>query len=317
MKKIIALLLVLCSCGLYAQVDPMQAMADSMAKADSLAALKHDYVHASFKGTRLINFPTLETVGKNCLDFRIQHRFGEFSSGSYNAWGLDGGACIRLSLDYGINDWLAVGIGRTSIDKLADASFKAKILRQKTDNSIPVTVTWSSGINYTFMKDNAGIAAGYDKYHYPLDRISYTNCLIIGRKFNNRLSIEFNGFWVHYNIVDHYTDKNDIFAAGLSARYKVTNHMAITAEYAHRLNKYSDLYDTYHDPFGIGIDLETGGHVFQMHFTNQFGMNEAEYIPYTTSDWLATNSKGMWAPGFRLGFNISRVFVLSKEGNGW
>jgi hypothetical protein len=202
-----------------------------------------------------------------------------------------------------------VGIGRTSVDKLADASFKVRPLRQTTDNSIPVTIAWATSINYTFLKDPGAITSGYDKYNYAVDRISYGNSLIIGRKFSQRLSLELHGFWIHYNIVDLWTDKNDIFAAGISGRYKVTKRMAITFEYAHRMNKYTLAYDSFFDPLGIGIDLETGGHVFQIHFTNQFGMNEAQYVPYSTSNWF----KG----GIRLGFNISRMFVFSKEGNGW
>lgn len=311
MKKLATVFLLLFAFRAFAQTpEELLAMADSM---DAAKPKGKDYTIATFKGTRLINFPTVQTMGKRQLDFRIQHRFGEFNSGAYNAFGLDGGACIRLSFDYGINDWLQVGIGRTSADKLADASFKVKALRQTTDNKIPVSLVWQTSLNYTFLKDpNANTPGGFNKYHYPVDRISYSNSLIIGRKFNENFSLQLHGFWVHYNIVDRSTDKNDMFAAGISGRYKISKRVAITFEYARRLNKYSEdnIFNSFFDPLGIGIDLETGGHVFQLHFTNQFGMNEAQYIPYTTSDWL----KG----GIRLGFNISRVFAIgTKGGNGW
>lgn len=307
MKKIVTLLAVFVSILAFGQTaEEMLAMADSMQAA---GPQPKDYTRATFKGTRLINFPTVETMGKRALDFRIQHRFGEFQSGANNAFGLDGGACIRLSFDYGITDWLQVGIGRTSADKLADASFKIKALRQTTDNKMPVSLVWQTSLNYTFVKIPA---PAVDKYHYPVDRISYSNSLVLGRKFGDNFSLQLHGFWIHYNIVDRMSDKNDMFAAGISGRYKVTKRMAITFEYARRLNKYSAdaIFDSYHDPLGIGIDIETGGHVFQMHFTNQFGMNEAQYIPYTTSDWAK------W--GVRLGFNISRVFAIGGHGgNGW
>lgn len=311
MKKIFILLFLIAPFFVSAQTpEDLLRMADSLDAASQPAG--KDYTHATFKGTRLINFPTVETMGKSALDFRIQHRFGEFNSGAYNAFGLDGGACIRLSFDYGITDWLQVGIGRTSQDKLADVSFKARLLRQTTDNKIPITITWMSTLNYTFLKDPRLSVNGTDKYHYPLDRISYANSLVIGRKFSDRFSLEAHGFWVHYNIVDLISDKNDIFAAGISGRFKLTKRFAITFEYARHLNQYSSksVLDNYFDPLGIGFDLETGGHVFQVHFTNQFGMNEAQYIPYTTSNWF----KG----GIRLGFNISRVFAIGhKGGNGW
>ncbi len=308
MKHIFSFLFFIFSATLIAQVDDMQRMSDSL---DALNKPTHEFTGASFKGTALINFPTIETVGVRGLDFRIAHRFGDFNSGAYNAFGLDGGACIRLSFDYGITSWLSVGIGRTSVDKLADCSFKLRALRQTTDNEMPISVTIQSGLNYTFMHDPNKAISGIDKYKYPADRISYSNAIIIGRKFSERFSIELNGFYVHYNLVEYARDKNDIFAIGFSGRYKVTKHLAITFEYAYTAPKYyspvgTPNYGKFHNPIGVGIDMETGGHVFQLHFTNQFGMNEAQYIPYTTSDFV----KG----GIRLGFNISRVFAMGHKG---
>ena len=309
MKNFLAIFFLFSGIQLFSQeVDPLQRMADSL---EALNNPAHDYTTASFKGTRVINFPTIETVGKSGLDFRIAHRFGEFNDQSgnlaYNAFGLDGGACIRLSLDYGVNDRLMVGVGRTSLDKMADASFKYKVTRQTTDNHMPISVTVMEVMNYTFIHDPNKAVSGIDKYKFPIDRLSYVSALVIGRKFSEKLSFELNGFYVHYNIVDHVEDKNDIIAVGFSARYKLKSRVALTIEYAHRMNKYTDpvTQKTFYDPLGIGIDLETGGHVFQMHFTNQFGMNEAQYIPYTRSNWMKL--------GFRLGFNISRVFATGHH----
>ncbi|HLG02082.1 MAG TPA: DUF5777 family beta-barrel protein [Bacteroidia bacterium] len=308
MKKILLVIALAAPMLVFAQEDEeMRRMADSL---DALNKTGKEFTRATFKGTRLINFHTVETMGRRALDFRIQHRFGEFNSGAYNAFGTDGPACIRLSLDYGIRDWLQVGIGRTSIDKLVDASFKVRALRQTSDNKMPISISWSSSLNYTFLRDPNKAVSGIDKYSLPVNRISYSNSLIIGRKFSDRLSLQLHGFWVHYNIVETVNDKNDIFAAGVSGRFKLTKRFALTFEYAYRLNNYSPSKDMYQDPLGIGFDLETGGHVFQVHFTNQFGMNEAQFIPYTTSNW----AKG----GIRLGFNISRVFAIGvKGGNGW
>ncbi len=312
MRKIFTLLFLFASLHLFSQteIDEMQRMADSLEAAEQTG---HDLTSATFKGTKLINFPTVETMGKRALDFRIAHRFGDFSSGAYNAFGLDGGASIRLSFDYGITNWLTVGIGRSSVDKLADGSVKVRILRQTIDNHMPVSVTLMSSLNYTFLRDPNAVN-GIDKYAYAVDRISYATSLVVGRKFSDDFPIQLNGFYIHYNIVDKITDSNAMFAAGFSGRYKVTKRVAITFEYAHRINKYSLKYGEYHDPIGIGVDLETGGHVFQLHFTNQFGMNEAQYIPYTTSNF--------WKGDIRLGFNISRVFSIggkdkSTKGKSW
>jgi hypothetical protein len=304
MKKIATLILCFFGFSAFAQTD-LLSMADSM---DAAAPAIKSYASSAFKGTRLINFPTVEIMGKRALDFRIQHRFGPFNSGAYNAFGLDGGACIRLSFDYGVNEWLQVGIGRTSVDKLADVSFKIKPLRQTSDNKMPISLTWQSSMNYTFMKRTV---SGVDMYPYAVNRISYSNSLVIGRRFSDRLSLQLHGFWIHYNIVEKHDDKNDMLAAGISGRFKITKRWAITFEYAHRLNKYTNdaTFDSFYNPIGIGFDLETGGHVFQCHFTNQFGMNEAQYIPYTGDNFFNG--------GIRLGFNISRVFAIgTKGGNG-
>ena len=123
---------------------------------------------------------------------------------------------------------------------------------------------------------------------------------MVSRKFNSKLTVQLTAAMVHFNLVDKITDGNNCFVAGVVARYKVSKRQAITLEYGYRFNKYSN--DSYYDSFGIGYDLETGGHVFQMHFTNSFGLTENQYFMYTTSSW------SNW--GIRLGFNISRVFSL-------
>jgi hypothetical protein len=108
---------------------------------------------------------------------------------------------------------------------------------------------------------------------------------------------------VHFNLVDKITDKNDCFVVGGVTRFKFAKRQAITVEYGYRLNKYSN--DKLYDSFGIGYDLETGGHVFQIHLTNSFGLTEDQYFMYTNSSW------DNW--GIRLGFNISRVFTLQGK----
>lgn len=263
---------------------------------------KKEYATATFKTTRLINFHTVEILGRRCLDFRISHRFGDFNSGAYNAWGIDGGANIRLSLEYCHGSRLMVGIGRTSGKKIADAFVKYRLLKQTTNGGgMPVSVTLFSGIYHTFLQHVT--INGENKYQNISDRLSYCNQIMIGRKFNQRFSLQLTAAMVHVNLVESVFDKNDCFIAGVVMRYKFTKRQAITLEYGHRINKYSNT--RYYDSFGIGYDLETGGHVFQLHFTNSFGLTEDQYFMYTNTSW------DNW--GIRLGFNISRVFSLQGK----
>lgn len=260
---------------------------------------KKEYISATYKTTRLINFHTIEVLGHKSLDFRIAHRFGNFNSGAYNAWGVDGGANIRLGLEYSHDGRFMVGIGRTSSQKIADGFLKYRLLRQTANNNeMPVSVTLFSGIYHTFMQNV--VINGINKYQKIPDRLSYCHQVMIGRKFNSNFSFQLTAAMVHVNLVENITDKNDCFIAGAVTRYKFTKRQAITLEYGHRINKYSQ--NKFFNSFGIGYDLETGGHVFQMHLTNSFGLTEDQYFMYTNTDW------NNW--GIRLGFNISRVFSL-------
>ena len=259
-----------------------------------------EFTTGTFKTTRLINFHTTEVLGKRSLDFRIMHRFGDINSGAYNAWGLDGGANIRLSLEYSHDGRFMFGIGRTSNGKIADGFLKYRLLRQTTDNKMPVSITLFTSLFYTFEKVKIN---GEDKFPKSTDRMSFCNQILISRKFNSRFSFELLGAMVHYNLVDAITDKNDCFVVGAVTRFKFTKRQAITLEYGYRVNKYSNAKN--YDSFGIGYDLETGGHVFQVHLTNSFGITENQYFMHTNTAWKN------W--GIRLGFNISRVFSLQKR----
>lgn len=262
-------------------------------------APKKEFTTATFKTTRLINFHTVEVIGKRCLDFRISHRFGDFNTGPYNAWGTDGGANIRLALEYCHDGRLMFGLGRTSANKIADGFIKFRLLRQTTNNSMPINVTLFSGIYHTFERMNID---GINKYQVATDRLSYCHQVMVARKFGTRFSLQLTGAVVHFNLVEKLTDKNDCYIIGIVSRFKFAKRQAITVEYGYRINQYSN--DKYYDSFGIGYDLETGGHVFQLHLTNSFGLTENQYFMYTKSTWQN------W--GIRLGFNISRVFSLQR-----
>lgn len=255
---------------------------------------------ATFKGTRLINFHTLEVPGKRTLDFRIAHRFGSFNSGWYDFYGLDGGASIRLSFEYSYDGRLAVGIGRTSLDKMFDGFVKYRLLRQGDKSKPWVSVTLFSGMYYTILKDPNKDANGYDKYEHASSRISYCHQVIVGRKFNEHFSLQLAPVMVHYNQVQDFSDNNDVYLLTAAARYKFTKRLAVTAEYGWRFWDYTRT--KYYDSFGIGLDVETGGHVFQVHITNSLGLAENQFYARTNNKW----ANG----GIRLGFNISRVFTL-------
>ena len=290
---------------IFMNVSFAQGQEDLMAELNKSLPKEQGFRSSTFKGTKLVNLHTVETLGIGTLEFRIAHRFGDFSSGANNLWGLDGPATIQFHLDYAVTDRLMVGVGRASYNKMFDAFAKYKWLRQTTDNRMPVTLTLLGSMNVTSNIDPNKALNGADRYQYFSSRVAYLAQAMIARKFNSNFSLQVSPLYIHYNMLSALTDQNDIFAVGVSSRYKITGSLALTGEYIYRVNKYSRDFNLYHNALSLGFDLETGGHVFQVFVTNSIGINEVSVVPYTESSWSKSQ--------FRLGFNISRVFGLTHK----
>jgi hypothetical protein len=256
------------------------------------------YTTATFKTTRLVNGHSVENVAKGVLDVKIQHRFGNLNEGGYELFGLDN-ATMRMGLDYGITNYLMVGIGRSTYQKTYDAFFKLKILRQsKGKKKMPITLSYVPTIAYRTLKWEDPTIKNYNS-----SRLSYTHQLIIGRKFSDGTSLQLMPTFVHQNLVSAASDPNDILAIGIGGRQKLTKRISINAEYYYQIPGFK-LQGT-RNALSIGVDIETGGHVFQLHFTNSQGMNERTFI---------ADTRGRWDKGDILfGFNISRVFTIGKK----
>lgn len=290
-----------CFLKLSAQVTDttdLMSMLEKEVSSDSKNAT--DYATASFKTSRLINGHTIENVGKGVLDVKISHRFGTLNTGGYELFGLDN-ATMRMGADYGITSTLMVGFGRSTFQKTYDAFFKWKILRQsKGKKKMPVTLSYVPTIALETLKVPA--TTGGTKY-YLTNRLSYTHQLIVGRKFSEGLSLQLMPTFIHMNLVAGQYDPNDIIAIGIGGRQKLTKRLSINAEYYYQLPDYKLPGTT--NALSIGFDIETGGHVFQLHFTNSRGMSEKTFIAGTTGKW----EKG----DILFGFNLSRVFTIGKN----
>jgi len=257
------------------------------------------YATAIFKSTRIVNGHSVQQMKKKQLEFRVSHRFGQLNTGSYNFWGLDQGT-IHLALEYGLTDWLEIGIGRSTYEKTADAFAKFSILRQSTgEKNMPIQLSYLTSTEVIGLNTNAAMQQNFSS------RMSFVNQILIARKFNESLSLQLTPTYIHRNLVPTELDRNDLFAVGIGGRYKITKRMAFNVEYFYVYrNNASSLPITYYNPLSIGIDIETGGHVFQIMLTNSTAMREGGFIGKTTGKW----SDG----GIHLGFNISRVFSFNK-----
>lgn len=306
--KIAALLFsMVCIYSAFAQDDLLSGLEDKNPK---------QYINNAFKSSRVINGHSMEFIGKGVLDTRILHRFGLINSGFNNLYGLDQ-ANMRLGFDYGLTDNLTIGIGRSNVGKEYDGFIKYRVVHQSVGGKhhSPVSVVLVTGMTL-----NSTPWADPTRTNFFSSRLAYYNQVIIGRKFTEAFSWQISPTHVHLNIVPTQFDINDVFAVGTGARIKISRRTAFVVDYHYILKDLSkNLFfeseddnnngplqiDNYVNPLSVGFDIETGGHVFQLHFSNSTGMNEKAFITNTTNKW----GKGE----IRFGFNLSRVFTVSKK----
>ena len=285
--------------GLAAVLTPGLARAqDLMQQLNRLSAdsLRPTYVQATFKGTRVINGHSVETPGAGSLLFLISHRFGALNSGAYNFFGLDQ-ATIRLGLEYGLTDRLAVGVGRSSLEKTFDGFAKYRLLRQSTGpGAVPVSLAVLATAALTSLELQP------QPERTTTSRFTYTYQALLARKFSPSFSVQLMPTLVHRNYVALRRDQNNVYALGAAARQKLTKRFALTGEYYYLLP--GATADDFRNSLALGFDIETGGHVFQLHVTNSPGMIEKFFIPQTTGNFF----KG----DIFFGFNISRAFQLGS-----
>jgi hypothetical protein len=281
----------------------------------------HEKVIATFKTSKVINAQSIETVKKGTMDFRVTHRFGNIGTasggGGHTLYGLDNSTDIRISFDFGITDNLTIGVARSKANELIDGLVKYRFLTQTTDNHIPLSAAFYGDMSYnpqTADQFYNGVVRTADFHQNDVHRFSYCAQLLLARKFGTRLSIELIPTFQHRNFVlanvnpeNGAEETNDLISIGGGFRLKLTKRVSLIADYFYTLSEYrtNNTASPFYNPLAIGIEIETGGHVFHLNFTNATGIIENNYIPYTTDNWL----KG----GYKFGFNISRVFNLTKK----
>lgn len=303
-----ALLLFTCVSSFGFSQPDLLSMLDSVSKPKT-----REKVFATFKTTKVINAQSTETVKKRCLDFRITHRFGNIGAdgggGFHTLYGFDAVSDVRISFDYGITDKITVGIARSKRQENFDGTFKWRFMEQTTDNKIPVSIALYENAAFTPVDKAALYSGTINITEKTAHRFSYVSQFIIARKFSRFFSFELLPTYQHRNYVkalintdNGKEESNDLFALGAAARLKITKRMALLVDYYHIFSDYriNNPQTAYYDPLAIGVEIETGGHVFHLNFTNALGIIENDYIPNTTDSW----GKG----GYKFGFNISRVF---------
>jgi hypothetical protein len=258
---------------------------------------RKEYVKSAFKSSRVIQAQSMEFLRPGTMDFRILHRFGQLDQGYKNFFGLDQ-ASMRMGFDFGIMRNLMVGVGRSTYKKELDGYFKfAPIMQATGKGAWPLTVAVVGGVTM-----DGTDWADPSRKNYFSSRLAFFFQGIIGRKFSDAITLQLMPTVVHKNLVTNASDDNDILSAGVGGRIRLSRRVSLTCDYFYVLNPLTD--NNYQNPLSVGFDIETGGHVFQLHFTNSTGMNERAFITETTNKW----GRGE----VRFGFNLSRVFQLKK-----
>lgn len=293
------------------------AQDDLLSMLDAEQAKEPIYTIATFKASRLINGQTIETVSKNHLNFWISHRFGAVNSGFIaNFFGLDE-AKIRLGLEYGLTDRWLVGAGRSSLEKTYDLYTKYKVLRQS--NTMPVTVTAMAGWGINTMPSGYVMESlASMRFNNNIERYSYWSQVLVARKFTEKLSLQLMPTLIHVNKVEDPSISNQHYALGAGGRYKLSQRVTLSAEYYYSFVESEDedgddddieangaFPYPYRNALSLGVDIETGGHVFQFHLTNARGMVEKQFIAQNIGSW----QKG----DIFYGFNIARTFSFDKS----
>ena len=284
-KRFLVLLFIVLSLQLSAQ-DLFDILEDE-------APETTEVVTATFKGTRIANGHSIENRKKKELEFIISHRFGRVNTGFYDLFGLDQ-SNIRFALEYGITDDLTGGLGRSSFEKIYDGFLKYKLVKQKTGaNSFPIAIS-------LFGSATIKTQESFDPNFDPSlsERLAYVGQVLIARKFSPSLSLQLTPTFVHRNSVVLDADPHDIFALGFGARVKLSKRVSLNAEYYYAFDELESLTTT--NSLAFGVDIETGGHVFQIILSNSITMIEKSFITETTGNFFGGD--------IHLGFNISRTF---------
>ena len=268
----------------------MAAQEDLLKEIDTLSDANESVVVA-FKSLKIVNLESTKLAAKGDLYLVIAHRFGYIDKGFEDFFGLDE-ANTRIQFVYGLTNGITIHASRSGFQKTYEVAAKYRLAGQNKQG-FPFDIV---GFN------SLAINSELEKTTLPklefTDRLAYVNQILISRKFNENLSLEIAPTHFHQNYVANNSQDNSQFALGLGGRYKFSKRWSFNMDYAAHLNRASN--SGFKNPLSIGFDLETGGHVFQMHFTNSQAMHESGYLGNTTGSW----NEGQIA----FGFNLIRVF---------
>ena len=267
------------------------AQDDLLKELDNDSIPKKEIESAAFKGLQVCTMQSTKLASKGEWYFMVAHRFGDLTEGFDNFFGLDN-ALTKIGGLYGVTEWLTLGFSRQTYNRIYELTVKYKFADQEI-NGFPVTI-----VGYNTMDINSNLSKEEFPYLKTSNRFAFSTQLPVSRKFSNAFSLEVNPIYIRKNVYEPMFEKADNFLLALGGRHKLSKRISLNAEYAFRLNARETSF--YHNPVTVGMDVETGGHVFQLVFSNSQPMNDVSYFTSATG---ITKGKGIY-----FGFNLYRVF---------
>ena len=274
---------------------------DLFKELDNITIEEDSDVIATFKSTRILLGQSTERVKQRQLHFRISHVFGKIE-GISNFFGLDNINNMHLSFEYGLTDYIQLGLLRSNKpDKTYSISLKLSALRQKTGKkSFPFALSYFGSVDIKtreyFPKERNDNFEG---------RLEYVHQLLLSRKFSEKLSLQFSPTLVYRNLTETKNDPNSIYSIGIGGRYLISRSISINAEYYYTLPTF-DIEDPEKNTLAFGLDIETGGHVFQLYFTNAFALHPGKFAINQSGDFFNKRE-------INFGFSILREFSFTKK----
>ncbi|KAA5825716.1 hypothetical protein FPF71_07340 [Algibacter amylolyticus] len=279
------------------QDDDMDSLFDDL---DDITIKENKEVIATFKSTRLMLGQSTERVKANQLHFRISHVFGKIK-GIDNFFGLDNINNMNISFEYGLSDFIQLGLARSNKpDKTYSSSVKLSLLRQiYGENAFPFSLSYYGGLD---IKSRTYFPEARNKNFNG--RLDYVNQILISRKISEKLSVQLSPTWIHRNLTETVNDPNSIVSIGIGGRYLISGSTSINIEYFDTLDTF-DAYELNKNTLSVGFDIETGGHVFQLYFTNAFALHPGKFAINQSGDFFNRE--------INFGFSLLREFSISKK----
>ena len=278
---------------MFFMVGHVFAQDDLLNQLDTVKSKEKQIEMSAFKGLQIVNMQSTKLPTKGEWYMVVSHRFGDLTKGLDNFFGLDN-AYTKIGGIYGATDWLSLGFSRQTYNKTYELTAKYKLANQEI-NGFPVTI-----VGYNTMDINSALKTSQYPYLKFNNRLAFTTQILVSRKFSDKFSLEMAPIYVHKNLFEGGLEQKDLLLAGLGARYKIAKRMSVNLEYAARVNMPENFVSPYHNPLSVGLDIETGGHVFQLVFSNSQPMNDVAVFSNTAGDW---NGGSIY-----FGFNMYRVF---------